>query len=756
MREAVIKLVEDRGINRLNEPVTTGIPIKKGLVFDIRDVCLFDNKEIPCQKKILARWNDGSVKWMLVDFMASVKAKGKKILYLKSKKTKRKSKEIFIDNLDRFVRNIKIEAIDNKGKVYYADFSRAAVEDRGELKVILRYDGKIRRKNKVLFDFTARFSFYNEGRLIKLDFTVKNPRAAEHRDGFWDLGDTGSVLFKDLSIKLSFNDGFDVYYKDRTKSKFKKCGDVFVYSDSSRNKVQPSVLLRNDNFSISAAVKDFWQNFPKSIRADKNGIVIGLFPKQDGLHELQGGEQKTHMMYFDLDRNDLSWVNEKLNVVLEPSYVCSTGVIPYLTSNPDKRYQDLIDCAIKGKYSFENKNKEIDEFGWRNFGDVYADHEAVHEREVSHYNNQYDLINGALVQFFRSGDAKWFRIADNMAKHVHDTDIYHTRKDISAYNGGLFWHTFHYVDAFTSTHRSYSRLGASKMGKYGYGVGGGPSNEHNYATGLMNHYFLTGEEMSKEGVLGLADWVINMDDGRKSRLWFLGNKATGKASQSGSIYYHGPGRGSGNSINVLMDGFEISGNKRYLLKCEELIRRCIHPKDDISKNNIEDVEHRWFYLVFLQALGRYLDLKIELEQTDYMFYYAKESLLHYAGWMIKNEVPYKEVLHRVEIPSETWPAQDIRKSVVFDFAYKYSGDSVFKERSEYFFNRCIDDLSSFSTKKFTRPLAILMHYSAMHDYFRQNDVKMRFNEKRFNFGKPKRFKPQGYYLYKIRDIIKRK
>ncbi|MCM8787664.1 MAG: glycoside hydrolase family 127 protein [Candidatus Omnitrophica bacterium] len=361
-----------------------------------------------------------------------------------------------------------------------------------------------------------------------------------------------------------------------------------------------------------------------------------------------------------------------------------------------------------------------------------------------------------LLQFFRSGNLKWFDLANNLAKHVADIDIYHTNKDKVAYNGGMFWHTFHYTDAATSTHRSYSKLGSKKMNEFSYGIGGGPANEHNYATGLVHHYFLTGDSLSKEAVISLADWVINMDDGSKSVLKFLNHKPTGKASQSASVYYHGPGRGSGNSINVLMDGYEITKNKKYLLKTEELIRRCVHPRKNIAEDNLEDVEHRWFYLVFLQALGRYLDLKFEIGERDYMFYYAKESLLHYAQWMLKNEVPYKDVLHKVDIPTETWPAHDIRKSNVFDFASKYSEGELskkFKEKSEYFFNRCIDDLNTFKTKAFLRPLAIIMNFSIMHSYFQNNDIKAEFEEKNFDFGRPKKFKFQGYYLYKLRDFI---
>src|SRR5205814_910950 len=127
-----------------------------------------------------------------------------------------------------------------------------------------------------------------------------------------------------------------------------------------------------------------------------------------------------------------------------------------------------------GEKTFEQKRETIDEYGWRNFGDLYADHEAAFHRGpqplVSHYNNQYDGIAGCAYQFMRSGDVRWWRLCAELAAHTTDIDIYHTDLDKAAYNRGLFWHTVHYVDAGLATHRSYPR--AAGVG------GGGPSPEH--------------------------------------------------------------------------------------------------------------------------------------------------------------------------------------------------------------------------------------------------------------------------------------
>jgi hypothetical protein len=48
-------------------------------------------------------------------------------------------------------------------------------------------------------------------------------------------------------------------------------------------------------------------------------------------------------------------------------------------------------------------------------------------------------------------------------------------------------------------------------------------------------------------------------------------------------------------------------------------RRCIHPEDNIHTRNLDDPEHRWSYLVFLQVLGKFLALKIDKREIAYMY-----------------------------------------------------------------------------------------------------------------------------------------
>jgi len=74
--EVSVSVTEPAGIARTDQPVTGGIPFKTGDVKSADDLVLVDaaGKPVPAQFTVLVKHDDGSVKWVLVDFVASVGA----------------------------------------------------------------------------------------------------------------------------------------------------------------------------------------------------------------------------------------------------------------------------------------------------------------------------------------------------------------------------------------------------------------------------------------------------------------------------------------------------------------------------------------------------------------------------------------------------------------------------------------------------------------------------------------------------------
>jgi len=409
----------------------------------------------------------------------------------------------------------------------------------------------------------------------------------------------------------------------------------------------------------------------------------------------------------------------------------------------DGAHAALVNSAIEGPDRFELKREIIDQYGWRHFGEVYGDHEAIGHQGpaplVSHYNNQYDPVAGFALQFIRTGDPRWWRAMSELARHVIDIDIYHTTRDKSAYNGGLFWHTYHYGDVDTATHRTYPARGKGKT------FGGGPSADHNYPTGLMLYYFLTGREAAREAAVGLAEYVINLDDGRVSRFRWLSHADTGGAIATAPAFF-GPARASGNSLNALVDGHRLTGDARFLRKAEQLIRRVIHPDDVIARNQLDEPEIRWFYAMFLQALGKYLHHRADRGLVDDQYAYGRAALLHYARWMADHEYPYLDKPEKLEFPTETWAAQDIRKSDIFYFAAMHADGEErarFIERAGYFHRNSVETLSAMPTRTLARPVIVMLTSGFMDGWFRMQPATHEpVPTSSGSFGTPVSFVPQ--------------
>lgn len=679
----------------------------------------------------------------------------------------------------------------------------------GPLRAVVAMQGDVCRADGVaLAQHRTRLSFYAGHHLMQMQLTLRNPRAAQHPGGLWDLGDAGSIFVQDVSLHVPVvahtglrtvwmahpeqpgtsqdsthltiyqdSSGGDNWQSSNHVNRFGQVRHTFqgyrVTADgvmiAEGKRATPVLALRNEQWGVAVTIDKFWQNFPKALEAREHQLIARLFPQQyNDVHELQGGEQKTHtvsLLFSDTPEHvtALAWLHARLRPRATPEWYVRSRVFSYVTlypSEPQAEGLPLIETAIKGANSFFARRELIDEYGWRHFGEVYADHEAVGHTGatplVSHYNNQYDMISGALIHYVRSGDERWFELAEDCAKHVIDIDIYHTETDRPAYNGGLFWHSDHYTDAATATHRTFSRHNAASALFQPYG--GGPANEHNYTTGLLYYYYLTSDEAAREVVQGLADWVLRMDDGSHGLLGRLDRRPTGLCSNTAHRGYHGPGRGAGNSINALLDAYSLTHNSHYLAKAEQLMRRCIHPKDNIQAHGFDDVEYRWSYTVFLQVLGKYLALKSAMGVLDDLYGYARASLLHYATWMLQHEVPYTQAFDRVKIPTETWPAQDVRKSHVFYLAAQYSREPeqrrAFQQRAAFFFETCLRDVQTFPTCTLARPLIVLLTNAYVSTYFEHHLAEAPLlPEQPYDFGQPRVFSPQFAELYWLRDKL---
>lgn len=806
MTKIPISIIEDAGIERTDEPVTFGIPFPKGRLSDPAYLEFTSGKiRLPLQTEILAKWNDGSIQWLLIDSQISLAANETREFSLKIKKNVsldftgpeieiietndsftidtgccqfvvgkqvfQPFRQVLVNNEDVLnSEKSRIILLDSDNQLFKPIIHDFGFETKDAWRSTLKIAGKFQdERNRVFANFLARIHFYAGKSLVKIDFTLHNPRAASHPRGLWDLGDPGSVFFKDLALNIALTATekltVDWTVNSHGAAKYTDSSNFRLYQDSSGGKnwhsrnhanrfgqiktsfsgykiflddyeiqsgkrANPSVSLKSADKNISGTVRHFWQNFPKSIEIHNETLTIRLFPTYyvDDF-ELQGGEQKTHTIFLDFaqDSPRLNWIDHPLLPHASPAWYAGSELFPAIQPTAiDNPLAEFLNTAIEGENSFFARREIIDEYGWRNFGEFYADHESVEQPAdkpfISHYNNQYDGIWGGLIRFLQTGNSKWFHLSNQLCSHVRDIDIYHTDQDRIFYNHGLFWHTDHYSDAGLATHRCYSRKNLHEENRHYYG--GGPSLSHNYASGLLLHYYLTGDHSSKDAVSELTLYIMNNIKADKSPVEvtkkvvkkIIGLKDLVKSKedlvQFNKVYgLDGPGRASGNALSTLIDGYTLSENPRILQAMESLINKCISLRDDIAKRDLPDFENRWMYTVFLQALCKYLIMKETLDQKDTHWQYAKNSLMHYARWMKDHEVIYLESPEKLEYPNETWAAQELRKSIIFLAASKYAQDEIkaeFVAKANYFCEAALRNLGNFSTSSLTRPIVLML------------------------------------------------
>lgn len=647
--------------------------------------------------------------------------------------------------------------------------------------------------------FTTIIEFYQSIPFIKIQTTLHNPNPAKHPEGLWDLGDEGSELFDSLAFNLDLAEGDKIHYQTSPNAEWQPAGSlskIIQHASGGSNWQSPvhvdknnQVIFKTNGFEASSdqnqishgdratpilhskngvglTIEKFWQNFPTSIEINNNHIRVGLYPLvTTGHHELQGGEKKTHTFWLNFSNqpNSLDWVHSPPIAKPSNAWLANCAALPvFLPTTGKDSIADLITSGLDHTQNFFAKRETIDEYGWRHFGDLYADHEtAGHEGKelfVSHYNNQYDPIYGFLKQFLLTGDARWFELADDLAKHVKDIDIYHTAEDKAEYNGGLFWHTDHYLKAYTSTHRSYSKLQENTAYKDRAG-GGGPGGQHCYTTGLAYHYLLTGAEDSKLAVLTLARWITHVYEGTGTCLELLlavkNRNVPGLKNQLSGQYPFD--RGTANYVIALLDCYQLTQEQDYLLRVEHIIRNTVHPADNIATRTLNNIDECWFYIVFLQAICRYLQIKEITCSFDDAFYYARDALLHYADWMLAHEHPYLDKPEMLEFPNDTWTAQELRKTHVLAAAFFYSGGNkqAYLDKARYFQEYVVTRLSTSAELSYTRILALLMQNHGPFEYYASQQKTTDFAEPRKNWPKANYHQAPGLVIGLAKELGKR-
>ncbi len=560
---------------------------------------------------------------------------------------------------------------------------------RGPMRAAVTVRGAYRNASgEPLLDHTSRYWFYAGLPTVRLFHTVENntpcPLRQDEQIDCHPIGSEGSINLADLSLALPTSLGGNLVYQAGGEGRAvsgELTDHLLVHQDSSgtdywdcyltlqdwdghaldaRPRMQAYVTFRGYRTTLggtlidsgdhaagwltvsgtsgtwSAGVRDFWQNFPKTLRVSPDGTLqIGLFPDEFGPDDyrfnLRAGEHKTHEIWLS-PSGSLPVFWSPLFAQAPPEWYVSSGGLGFLAP-PDNadwpeyddyvRYQLDTSPAYDAGYMNWHPNllaaiARTDFYGIFDYGDWPIDYEGF---GVAPLNIKYDYDYGLWLQWARSGDRRWFELAEAADRHAADIDILHTRHEPRHWSDGVaFGHSYHDEPGFTNPHRN---------------EGGTHPDVAFGLPGMLLTYYFTGYDKAYQSALELADCI----EYRLHNDWALCDffpsgecNGQGYALDAAGLYGTGS-RPAANNLSMAVAAYRATGDPRYLAVADAVVNWA-RPADQpyINGPTGEDEAIRpWTLNMYLRALASYLEMRGEFGLPD--TYDAGAAYLAYADWL---------------------------------------------------------------------------------------------------------------------------
>ncbi len=570
--------VWDKTGSKSLRPVTGGVPLSRGAAPEGSGFILYDNnnKPIPSQSSVIAGWKDGSARWVLLDFQAEPPADGKshfKLLWDKKvkkinpkspirisgrKKPSVKTGKVGLSVVDNAILrisnrfDIKLIMKDSEGKSFNGIVESVEIETEGKIRSTLALKGAFRTSaGERIFGFRMRASVFAGLSKIYLEpqLTLDGEKGWMHNIRELSLEIIPLNAIRSASIggipgwSGKPNSALRLFQVDDENYRFE--GDA----EGRGTKAPGWAEFDDGKGEIAVALRDFWQQWPKSIEIDSKGLKIGLFPGfeegtfnhmepwykyqylfKDNCYRLRTGQAPRWQIWLDLSGDGAS-LAKSANVPLVPSadpvQAIASGVWGYIAaaeSKDMKEYDDWAENLFDNGYC--NSIKAQRDYGQMNWGDWFG------ERQCNWGNHEYDTAKHVLIQFARTGDPKYLYVGGAAARHTGEVDVIQfvnddlkkhfeefsgLRDNYPVRPGMVHEHCVGHVSGFYSVEKIrelYVSFGTGRsktpylcLDPYNLG--------HIWTQGMAYSYFLTGDPWMKETVEKIGDNLAKLVEDRE-------------------------------------------------------------------------------------------------------------------------------------------------------------------------------------------------------------------------------------------------
>ena len=522
-----LELLEEAGIAR-DAAVRFGFPLPRGGIFSPENLRVVDpaGKEVPAQFSVTGFWPDQSLKWVLIQFRAFLKAKEKTVYRVeagnevKRKATSSPLKLVKKGNVHH-IETGKISAVvkpdlqvvvagkgvlaplaltDEFGKKISCVPRSITIEENGPETIVLKSEGTI----DPAFSTVTRLRFQRNSGALACDVTLINTNMKQE--------------FSDLtSLELAFVPTGGVYSAEMAGKKVTRCFQSDERTLNGEKGMLGTLAVRTgkDGF-FSATIRDAAFRWPKGMRVEKDKIILELLPEQpsaefgknlphylkfpfvEGKYRSKWGMAFTERVRLDFASTPAAAdaeTNLPVVAVLDRDWYFRTGAVEGVSAGNDHSF-DLYDRkmkqAVDEHWEFKLRQRE---FGYFNYGDWYG------ERGHNWGNNEYDMAYGLFIHFARTGNRKAARLASAAAQHQADVDIVHAYPD-PYYIGGNAEHSIGHTGTSYQIVKNYTWT-------YRYDYAYSAENGHTWSRGMVKEWQFNGNAGVFQSALMLGEHIVN-------------------------------------------------------------------------------------------------------------------------------------------------------------------------------------------------------------------------------------------------------
>lgn len=617
MTDAIVALSIDEpaGVSRVDQNVRTGVPIPKGLV-QVADplILLKGSRTQPLQTRPLSVWDDGSIRWLLLDTQVSLGAGESEHLELKFASTTTAQQEaigvsetddlILVDTgplqfsvpkknagvihsaslgrtvlieapktepskdtapdrgpwvslgddhfYGRLLKNNSVAAASDPIKRYenYIDTQwgtpfnhtglwdlSVTIEEQGDLHVVVRISGThLNALGEAYSSFVTRVHAYQGD--SKLRF--------EHTFIFTGTGNdkiTGYGLRLPFAGSSTLIEGHSATSGGVTHLEY----DTFDVNGTSQLGQALGYVAKSDGVAtMTVALNDMAQNFPKSLVVSSSGVDVQLYPlsapalnverysslidtanSESGgilMNRSAQGISKTDVFEVKFDLGGLNPSSAKdmaraLNAGpllaladanwYSDSRVMGIGAFAFASDLADSPINYRIDRKLHVLADFMrfNQREQFDWFGMMNYGDIRGKFSGGCSNNTNDCvwstlgrygwsGNSGEPSNQLWVQFLRKPSREVFRDAVALTRHTQDLQMIHygdaTQHADESISGGR--------------NREFSVGSLHRHGVQPWS-GYGQQPEYSHVSGLETYYYLSGDARAKEALFEAAAFM---------------------------------------------------------------------------------------------------------------------------------------------------------------------------------------------------------------------------------------------------------